>query len=85
MAGRVPTTDVTFAPPPPVTEARRPQTPARSKACCRRVFVLALAVLMGEKLNDYAREAGFLLPGFLSAMIAGVVITNLADVFKYPA
>lgn len=47
------------------------------------VFVLALAVLMGEKLNDYARQAGFLLPGFLSAMIAGVLITNLSDVFKY--
>jgi ESS family glutamate:Na+ symporter len=30
-----------------------------------------------------ARDAGLLLPGFLSAMIAGVVITNLADVFKY--
>ena len=48
------------------------------------VFVLALAVLMGEKLNEYAREAGFLLPGFLSAMIAGVIITNLADIFKHP-
>jgi ESS family glutamate:Na+ symporter len=46
--------------------------------------VLALAVLMGEKLNQYAREAGFLLPGFLSAMIAGVVITNLADIIKHP-
>jgi ESS family glutamate:Na+ symporter len=40
-------------------------------------------VLIGEKLNEFARQAGFLLPGFLSAMIAGVVITNLADVFKY--
>ena len=47
------------------------------------MFVLALSVLIGEKLNDFARQAGVLLPGFLSAMIAGVVITNLADVFKY--
>jgi ESS family glutamate:Na+ symporter len=46
------------------------------------VFVIALAVYMGEHLNAYARDAGLLLPGFLSAMIAGVIITNLADVFR---
>jgi ESS family glutamate:Na+ symporter len=47
------------------------------------VFVLALAVLIGEYLNTLARQAGIMLPGFLSAMLAGVLITNLADVFKY--
>jgi ESS family glutamate:Na+ symporter len=47
------------------------------------LFVIALSVYLGEKLNDLARDAGLLLPGFLSAMIAGVVITNLADVFRY--
>ena len=45
--------------------------------------MIALSVYLGEKLNDLARDAGLLLPGFLSAMIAGVVITNLADVFRY--
>jgi ESS family glutamate:Na+ symporter len=47
------------------------------------VLVIALAVFIGEKINDYARDAGLLLPGFLSAMLAGVLITNLSDLFKY--
>ncbi len=76
-------TDVTFAPPPPVTDAKTADA-GLVESLLSTVFVLALAVLMGEKLNEYAREAGFLLPGFLSAMIAGVVITNLADLFKHP-
>jgi ESS family glutamate:Na+ symporter len=76
-------TDVTFAPPPPVTDAKAADA-GLVESLLSTVFVLALAVLMGEKLNEYAREAGFLLPGFLSAMIAGVVITNLADLFKHP-
>lgn len=46
------------------------------------LFVIALAVYIGEYLNDFARDAGLLLPGFLSAMIAGVVITNLADALR---
>ena len=74
--------DVTFmAPTPKTAEASADSTQIES--LLSTVFVLALSVLMGEKLNEFAREAGFLLPGFLSAMIAGVVITNLADVFKY--
>jgi glutamate:Na+ symporter, ESS family len=76
-------TDVTFAPPPPVTDAKAADA-GLVESLLSTVFVLALAVLMGEKLNQFAREAGFLLPGFLSAMIAGVVITNLADLFKHP-
>ena len=75
-----------------MSHLRRRRRPEASKAAdssqieslLSTVFVLALAVLVGEKLNDYAREAGLLLPGFLSAMIAGVVITNVADVFKHP-
>ncbi len=83
MDRRVATQNVTFAPPPPVTDAKAADA-GLIESLLSTVFVLALAVLMGEKLNDYAREAGFLLPGFLSAMIAGVVITNLADIFKHP-
>jgi glutamate:Na+ symporter, ESS family len=78
-------TDVTFAPPPPPpSAAAKTADSGQIESLLSTVFVLALAVLVGEKLNDYARDAGLLLPGFLSAMIAGVVITNLADVFKHP-
>lgn len=47
------------------------------------LFVIAFAVLIGEKINEWSRDWGLVLPGFLSAMIAGVIITNLADLFKY--
>ena len=74
--------DVTFMA-PPAAAAETPADSTQIESLLSTVFVLALCVLIGEKLNDLAREAGILLPGFLSAMIAGVVITNLADVFKY--
>jgi ESS family glutamate:Na+ symporter len=47
------------------------------------VLVIATAVFLGEKINEVGRVAGIVLPGFLSAMIAGVVITNLADLFRF--
>ncbi|WP_373505196.1 sodium/glutamate symporter [Aestuariivirga sp.] len=74
--------DVTFMV-PQEEKTPEPQGSTQIESLLSTVFVLAMAVLIGEKLNDYAREAGFLLPGFLSAMIAGVLITNLADAFKY--
>ncbi|MFO1132870.1 MAG: sodium/glutamate symporter [Hyphomicrobiales bacterium] len=70
---------VTFAPPPP------PYKPEgnRTDTLLTTVFLILLAVSIGEKLNGYAAQAGLLLPGFLSAMIAGVIITNLADAVGY--
>jgi ESS family glutamate:Na+ symporter len=47
------------------------------------LFVIAFSVYIGERINILAKDAGILLPGFLSAMIAGVLITNLADLLKY--
>lgn len=46
------------------------------------MFVLLLivaAVLAGDAANQWAREAGLVLPGFLTAMLAGVAITNIGD------
>lgn len=47
------------------------------------VLVIATAVLLGEYINEIGRGAGIMLPGFLSAMIAGVLITNLSDLFRF--
>ena len=47
------------------------------------MFVILLAVGIGDQLNGLAAQAGLLLPGFLSAMIAGVIITNVADALGY--
>lgn len=75
-------TDLTFIPPPPKPAATAAD-PTQIESLLSTVFVLGLCILMGEKLNEFARAAGLVLPGFLSAMIAGVVVTNIADAFKY--
>jgi glutamate:Na+ symporter, ESS family len=43
------------------------------------LLLIVVAVLVGGAANDWAREAGFVLPGFLTAMLAGVAIANLGD------
>ena len=75
-------TDVTFAPPSTRAEAR-PAEGNRVDTLLSTVFVMALAVGIGGQLNTLAAQAGLLLPGFLSAMLAGVLITNLADLLGY--
>jgi ESS family glutamate:Na+ symporter len=47
------------------------------------VLVITVSVFLGDQINRLSSQAGLLLPGFLSAMIAGVVITNLADVLRW--
>jgi glutamate:Na+ symporter, ESS family len=42
-------------------------------------LLVLIAVLAGSAVNIWAKDAGFMLPGFLTAMLAGVVITNIAD------
>jgi len=44
-------------------------------------FLILLAVLIGQSVNRWSKAAGLVLPGFLTAMLAGVLITNLADLF----
>lgn len=71
---------VSFAAP---SSAEAPPPGNRTDTLLTTVFVILLAVSIGEQLNVYAAQAGLLLPGFLSAMIAGVIITNVADAVGY--
>lgn len=48
----------------------------------RTVLLIVAAVLIGESLNEWGRASGMVLPGFLTAMLGGVLITNLADAFR---
>ncbi len=48
----------------------------------RTTLLIIVAVLIGESLNAWARKAGLVLPGFLTAMLGGVLITNLSDAFR---
>ncbi len=43
------------------------------------LLVLSLCVTAGEEVNRYLSMKGLALPGFLTAMMVGIVITNLAD------
>jgi ESS family glutamate:Na+ symporter len=55
-------------------------TPAAPIATVMQVLLLiVVAVLVGGAVNEWARKAGFLLPGFLTAMLAGAAIANLGD------
>lgn len=56
--------------------------PAPPVATILQVLLLVVAaILAGDAVNAWARGAGMVLPGFLTAMLAGAAITNLADVF----
>lgn len=44
----------------------------------RTMLLIMVAVLIGDALNGWARSAGLVLPGFLTAMLGGVLITNVA-------
>lgn len=47
------------------------------------ILVLALCVAFGDAVNRFLFAKGVLLPGFLTSMFVGIVITNLSDVFKF--
>ncbi len=53
-------------------------TPASTSTLVRTIFLITLSIWLGNLLNSYSKSY-VLLPGFLCSLIAGMVITNLAD------
>jgi glutamate:Na+ symporter, ESS family len=47
----------------------------------RTMLLVAIAVGIGQRLNEWAAHANLVLPGFLTAMLGGVLIANGADLF----
>ncbi len=45
------------------------------------LLILAVCVTAGDLVNRYLSMKGLSLPGFLTAMMVGIVITNMTDVF----
>jgi ESS family glutamate:Na+ symporter len=43
------------------------------------ILVLAVCVALGDSVNRFLFEKGVLLPGFLTAMFVGIVITNFSE------
>jgi ESS family glutamate:Na+ symporter len=81
LESRLKDADVVFAAPHPAKST--PADAGSLEGMLSSVLVIAVSVFLGEQINLLSKQAGLLLPGFLSAMIAGVAITNLADVFRW--
>jgi ESS family glutamate:Na+ symporter len=47
------------------------------------ILVLTVCVALGDSVNRFLFEKGVLLPGFLTAMFVGIVITNLSDSLRF--
>ncbi len=47
------------------------------------VLVLALCVQFGHAVNRYLFSEGVVLPGFLTSMLVGILITNTADLLNW--
>lgn len=73
--------DVAFA--PRQTEVTSPIEPGLLEGLLGAVLLISISVYLGEQINGLSKQAGLLLPGFLSAMLAGVLVTNLADLFRW--
>ncbi|MGI9240424.1 MAG: sodium/glutamate symporter, partial [Verrucomicrobiales bacterium] len=48
------------------------------------LFVLAVCVALGDIVNRFLFERDFKVPGFLTAMLVGITITNLSDKLGRP-
>ncbi|MHC4949320.1 MAG: sodium/glutamate symporter [Planctomycetota bacterium] len=46
------------------------------------IFALAICIAVGDWINRWLFSAGVMLPGFLTAMVVGIILTNVADLFR---
>ncbi|TGP24900.1 MULTISPECIES: sodium/glutamate symporter [unclassified Mesorhizobium] len=72
-------TEVSFAEPQKEAPGASQEGRGNLESILATILIVAVSVFLGDKLNSWAKGAGLLLPGFLSAMLAGVFLTNLAD------
>lgn len=49
----------------------------------KTILVLAVCVALGDAVNRFLFAKGVLLPGFLTAMLVGIIIANLSDIMKF--
>lgn len=73
--------DVPFAPPHRETVSQ--DETGALEGLLGAVLLICISVYLGEQINALSKQTGLLLPGFLSAMLAGVLVTNLADVLRW--
>lgn len=59
-----------------------PLEPVTMRRTLTTIFILAICISAGDVVNRFFFEAGVKLPGFLTAMMVGIIITNIADMLK---
>jgi len=68
-------------------EQARPATPVAPAPGLEQILLallmVAVSVYLGEIINGWAAAGGLMLPGFLTAMLAGIAITNAADALHW--
>jgi ESS family glutamate:Na+ symporter len=62
-----------------VPEAAKPAPAAPISEVIVVLLLIVAAILAGDAANHWARDTGLVLPGFLTAMLVGAVITNVGD------
>ncbi|WP_457673048.1 sodium/glutamate symporter [Thiolapillus sp.] len=77
----------------PAETASAAQGQAEAEESCQEIHIddvlgtllaLSVCVTAGEWVNQFLAGKGLSLPGFLTAMMVGIVITNTADAFRRP-
>ena len=58
-------------------------SPGELKQILAGTLVLALCVQFGHAVNRYLFSEGVVLPGFLTSMLVGILITNTADLLNW--
>ena len=56
--------------------------PVTMERALRTVFILAICISLGDLVNHFFAGEGVKLPGFLTSMMVGIAITNVADMMK---
>ncbi len=64
------------------SEEQKVQKAAGTSLIIRTMLIISIAVLIGNQLNQYAKTQDILLPGFLCALLAGMLFINIADARK---
>jgi ESS family glutamate:Na+ symporter len=64
------------------SEQGRPDRLPTLSSALGTLMLLAICVETGDLVNQFLFSQGVTLPGFLTAMLIGIVISNVADTFK---
>ncbi len=68
----------------PVTGDAEIKPAASTSLLIRTLLIMSVAIWLGNQLNAFAIEMKMILPGFLCSLLAGMLITNVADLKKLP-